>query len=158
MPAFFEPLRATVPTGTPSGICRIERIESHPSIEFLDLMGTPITGRVVIEAIIPGRCAAPPAPAIITLIPLFLAFCAYLNIFSGVLCADTISTSEFIPNSFRISIAFCMTGRSLLLPIIIPTSSILFCSYFYYFFYFLRYFNCVIYIFICNCYMSHFSI
>ena len=51
-------------------------MESHPSIEFLDLIGTPITGTVVIDAIIPGRCAAPPAPAIITLTPFFLALCA----------------------------------------------------------------------------------
>ena len=39
-------------------------------MELLDLIGTPMTGRGLIEAIIPGRCAAPPAPAIITLIPL----------------------------------------------------------------------------------------
>ena len=44
-----------------------------------------MTGSVVIEATIPGKCAAPPAPAIITLIPLSLASLAYLNIFSGVL-------------------------------------------------------------------------
>jgi len=43
-------------------------------MEFLDLIGTPITGRVVIEAIIPGRWAAPPAPAIITFMPFALAF------------------------------------------------------------------------------------
>ena len=35
-----------------------------------DLIGTPITGREVIDAVIPGRCAAPPAPAIITFKPL----------------------------------------------------------------------------------------
>ena len=31
--------------------------------------GTPSTGRVVIEAVMPGRCAAPPAPAMITFSP-----------------------------------------------------------------------------------------
>ena len=72
-------------TGTPFGICKIDNTESHPSIEFLDFTGTPITGRVVIEATIPGKCAAPPAPAIMTLIPLSLALFAYLNILSGVL-------------------------------------------------------------------------
>ena len=46
------------------------RIESQPSMELEDLMGTPITGNDVMEAVIPGRCAAPPAPAIMTLIPL----------------------------------------------------------------------------------------
>ena len=44
--------------------------------EFLDFIGTPITGILVIEATIPGRCADPPAPAIITLIPFFSAFIA----------------------------------------------------------------------------------
>ena len=33
------------------------------------MIGTPITGNFVNEAVIPGRCADPPAPAIITLIP-----------------------------------------------------------------------------------------
>jgi len=75
-PAFFAPFKATVATGIPLGICRIERIESQPSIELDDLMGTPITGRVVIEATIPGRWAAPPAPAMMAEIPLRLAFLA----------------------------------------------------------------------------------
>jgi hypothetical protein len=44
----------------------MDNTESHPSIELDDLMGTPITGRVVIEATIPGKWAAPPAPAMIT--------------------------------------------------------------------------------------------
>ena len=55
MPAFFAPLSATVATGTPLGICKIESTESQPSIELDDLIGTPITGRVVMEAIIPGK-------------------------------------------------------------------------------------------------------
>ena len=55
IPAFLDPFNATVATGTPPGICKIERMESHPSIEFLDFIGTPITGRLVIEATIPGR-------------------------------------------------------------------------------------------------------
>src|SRR5882724_8168854 len=70
IPAFFEPFNATVATGTPDGICKMERTESHPSIELEDLMGTPITGRDVSDATIPGKCAAPPAPAIITFKPL----------------------------------------------------------------------------------------
>ena len=63
---------ARVPTGTPAGIWAIDRRESRPSWN-LEAMGTPSTGRSVIEAVMPGRCAAPPAPAIITLIPAFLA-------------------------------------------------------------------------------------
>ena len=61
-------------TGTPPGICRMDKTESQPSIELDDFTGTPITGIGVIEATIPGRCAAPPAPAITTLIPLSYAY------------------------------------------------------------------------------------
>ena len=93
IPAFLAPSKATVATGTPPGICKIDRTESQPSMEFLDFTGTPITGKGDKEATIPGKCAAPPAPAIITLIPLSWAVLLYSNNFSGVLCADTISTS-----------------------------------------------------------------
>ena len=62
----INPFKATVATGTPPGICNIDRIESHPSNEFFDLIGTPITGTGDRDAIIPGKCAAPPAPAMIT--------------------------------------------------------------------------------------------
>src|ERR1700676_1738668 len=70
MPAFFEAFSATVATGMPFGICNMDKIESHPSRELDDLIGTPITGRDVREATIPGKCAAPPAPAIFILNPL----------------------------------------------------------------------------------------
>src|SRR5262249_12494493 len=63
---------ASVPTGTPGGICTIEYSESCPD-SALDSIGTPNTGRLVSEAVMPGRCAAPPAPAMITLKPSALA-------------------------------------------------------------------------------------
>ena len=66
MPAFFAPSMLTVATGTPAGICTIESNESMPS-RFFNEIGTPITGSVVSDATMPGRCAAPPAPAMITL-------------------------------------------------------------------------------------------
>ena len=84
IPAFRAPLSATVATGTPDGICRMERTESHPSIEFEERIGTPITGREVTDATIPGRCAAPPAPAIMTFSPRRLASSAYWIIRCGV--------------------------------------------------------------------------
>ncbi len=56
---------ASVPTGMPAGIWTIERRESTPR-SMLDSTGTPNTGSVVCAAIMPGRCAAPPAPAMIT--------------------------------------------------------------------------------------------
>jgi len=55
MPAFLAAFNATVATGTPLGICKIDKIESHPSIELDDFMGTPITGKEVMAATIPGK-------------------------------------------------------------------------------------------------------
>ena len=40
IPAFFAPFNATVATGTPPGICKIDKTESQPSIELDDLIGT----------------------------------------------------------------------------------------------------------------------
>ena len=57
---------ATVATGTPAGICAIESSESRPFSAF-DWIGTPITGSSVFDAVMPGRCAAPPAPAMMHL-------------------------------------------------------------------------------------------
>src|SRR5204862_8069915 len=56
---------ANVATGTPAGICTIDSSESSPPSDF-DCTGTPSTGRRVLAAVMPGRCAAPPAPAIST--------------------------------------------------------------------------------------------
>ena len=47
----------------PAGIWTIDNRLSMPSSAF-DCTGTPSTGSRVIDAAIPGRCAAPPAPAI----------------------------------------------------------------------------------------------
>ena len=71
---FFAPETpiARVPTGIPAGICAIDNKLSIP-FKVLLSMGTPNTGNDVSEAIIPGRWAAPPAPAIITFIPFFRA-------------------------------------------------------------------------------------
>src|SRR5207302_305030 len=52
---------ANVATGTPAGICTIDSSESSPPSDF-DCTGTPSTGRRVLAAVMPGRCAAPPAP------------------------------------------------------------------------------------------------
>ena len=52
----------------PAGICTIESSESMPS-RCLSGTGTPITGSGVTAASMPGRWAAPPAPAMITAQP-----------------------------------------------------------------------------------------
>ena len=67
-PALRPPPMATVATGMPPGICTIESSESRP-FRLLLSTGTPTTGSVVWLATMPGRCAAPPAPAMITRSP-----------------------------------------------------------------------------------------
>src|SRR6185437_3843031 len=83
---------AKVATGTPAGICTMDRSESMPP-RLLDGTGTPSTGTVVLAAAMPGRWAAPPAPAISTSRPRSRALPAYSNSRSGVRCADTTRTS-----------------------------------------------------------------
>ena len=60
-------------TGMPGGICAIVYRESTPFI-LLEAIGTHIIGRVGQDAKAPGKAADPPAPAIITSIPLLAAF------------------------------------------------------------------------------------
>ena len=64
----------------------MERMESQPSREALT--GTPMTGRGVIEAMTPGRWAAMPAAAMMTLMPLSRAPLANFSTSSGVRSAE----------------------------------------------------------------------
>ena len=73
------------------------------------------------EATIPGKCAAPPAPAIITEMPRLCAFLLKSYNFSGVLCAETISTSVSMSKLFRMSIASCITGKYDFEPLVLDT-------------------------------------
>ena len=88
--AFFAPgsPMASEPTGTPAGICAMERSESSPFSARLST-GTPSTGSVVNAAAMPGRCAAPPAPAMMTCSPRSCAAPAYSASQCGVRCAET---------------------------------------------------------------------
>ena len=101
--------------------CTIESKESTP-LSVLDFTGTPRTGSVVIDAVIPGRWAAPPAPAIIHFNPLDSADRAYSKSKSGVRCALTTFASQGMPNSVRVSVDFSRVGQSDWLPIITPTT------------------------------------
>lgn len=67
-PALRAPPIDTVATGTPAGIWTMDSSESMPSRCFSGT-GTPMTGSGVTAASIPGRCAAPPAPATTTRSP-----------------------------------------------------------------------------------------
>ena len=89
---------ASVATGTPFGICTIDSSESSPLSAAL-CTGTPRTGSTVCAATMPGRCAAPPAPAMITSSPRAAALVAYSAIHAGVRCAETTRHSCGTPNS-----------------------------------------------------------
>lgn len=66
---------ANVAVGIPAGIWTMDRRESIP-FRVLDFTGTARTGSGVMAAAIPGRCAAPPAPAMMHWIPLSAAVSA----------------------------------------------------------------------------------
>ena len=91
-----------------------------PSSVF-DWQGIPITGRVVCAAMAPARCAAIPAAAIRTPNPFCSAPRANSAASAGVRCAEYTCTSKGTSNARSVSTAFCTTGRSLSLPITIPT-------------------------------------
>ena len=73
-PALRAPLTAMVATGTPRGICTMDKRLSRPS-SWESATGTPMTGSVVTEASMPGKWAAPPAPAMSTRKPRPAASC-----------------------------------------------------------------------------------
>ena len=55
-------------------VLRQEHRDLDLAISALVCTGTPTTGMRVLEATMPGKCAAPPAPAIITFKPRSAAF------------------------------------------------------------------------------------
>src|SRR5918993_3881745 len=124
MPAFLALPIATVATGMPPGICTIDNSESMPS-RYFSGTGTPMTGSGVTEASMPGRWAAPPAPAMTTDSPRVWACRPHSIISVGIRCAETTSASHATPSSVRISPASCMTGQSESEPITIPTLALL---------------------------------
>ena len=101
----------TVATGTPAGICTMDSSESIPS-RCRNGTGTPTTGSGVTEASMPGRCAAPPAPATTTRRPRSAAAAPQASMSCGIRWAETTSTSWATPSSVRASDAACMTGQS----------------------------------------------
>ena len=121
--AFVAPASpmANVATGTPAGICTIEYSESCPP-RWRRATGTPSTGTVVFAASIPGKCAAPPAPAMIARSPRPLADSAKANISSGMRWADNTCTSWATPNCSSTSTALLIVGQSLVDPITTATS------------------------------------
>ena len=99
----------------------IESRLSLPSSAWV-FIGTPSTGKEVSEAVMPGRCAAPPAPAMITSRPRCSAVDAYWAVNCGVRWAERILTSCGTPNWFRMSLACRIVSQSDLLPIMTATN------------------------------------
>src|SRR5690606_17525260 len=122
--ALVAPARpiAIVPTGTPAGICTMESSESMP-FSALDCTGTPSTGSEVLAATMPGRWAAPPAPAMITFNPRSRAVSAYSNSRSGVRCADTTRHSYGMFRDSSIETACWRVSQSDFEPMMTPTSA-----------------------------------
>src|SRR5690606_2675872 len=81
-----------------------------------------MTGRTLWLASMPGRCAAPPAPAMITFNPRRAAVRPYRDMSIGVRCADTTRVSNGTSNSLQTSAAGWSVGQSESLPITMPTS------------------------------------
>ncbi len=111
---------ASVPTGMPAGIWTMECRLSTPDKAF-DSTGTPSTGSSVIAAAMPGRCAAPPAPAITTLKPSALAPLAKATSRSGVRWAETIRASWPTPSASSVAAAWRIVAQSDWLPMITAT-------------------------------------
>src|SRR5215218_7863269 len=126
-PALRPPPMLTVATGTPAGICTIDSRLSRPP-RCSSGRGTPMTGSGVDAATIPGRCAAPPAPAMTTRIPRPAALSAYSSIRRGVRCAETTCASYGTSKSSSTSAAGCIIGQSESLPMTIPTTGSSSCS------------------------------
>src|SRR5438309_4430622 len=112
---------ANVPTGTPPGICTMDRSESSPLSDG-DSIGTPSTGRVVFAAQTPGKCAAPPAAAMRTSNPRSVALERYSNNASGARCAEIACASHGTLSSSNCAAQCCMISQSDLLPRRMPTS------------------------------------
>ena len=75
--------------------------------------------RDVIAAIMPGRCAAPPAPAIMTLKPAARAPSAKATMRCGVRCAETIRTSQAMSSAPSTAAASDIVSQSDWLPMTI---------------------------------------
>src|SRR5438309_4288319 len=114
---------ANVPTGTPPGICTMDRSESSPLSDG-DSIGTPSTGKVVFAAQTPGKCAAPPAAAMRTSNRRSVALERYSNNASGARCAEIACASQGTLSSSNCAAQCCMISQSDLLPIKMPTKGL----------------------------------
>lgn len=118
--ALAELSTPTVATGTPLGICTVANRTSCPPPSPPD-NGTPITGRSVLAATAPARCAASPAPQIMTAYPASRASLANADTRAGSRCADITNVSNEIPASCKTTEAAVILLLSLAEPMRIAT-------------------------------------
>src|SRR3972149_3643626 len=99
-PAFFAPALPSdmVATGTPPGICTIDKRASSP-FSADESIGTPMTGSVVCAATTPARCAAAPAPTMNTRTPRPGASSTSRTTRAGDRCAEATVISQVKPSS-----------------------------------------------------------
>ena len=123
-PALRAPPTDTVATGTPGRHLhdRQQRVHAVEVLERRPARRSPAAGSPT--ASMPGRWAAPPAPAMITRSPRSAAVRPYSIISLGIRCAETTSTSYGTPNSASASAAASITGQSESLPMTTPTSGV----------------------------------
>src|SRR3954469_13273885 len=88
-------------------------------------MGTPNTGSSVSDAAMPGKCAAPPAPAMMILKPAALAPLANANSRSGVRWAETMRFSQSMASAASVSAAWRMVSQSDWLPIMMAMGAVI---------------------------------
>src|SRR5262249_35225292 len=112
---------ARVPTGMPPGICTVDSSESMP-LRARDWMGTPSTGRSVLAAATPARCAAPPAPAMSTSIPRASAPETYSSTRAGVRWADMTRTSWGMASASSAREAWLIVSQPDFEPVMMATS------------------------------------
>ena len=122
--AFLAPAlpMANVPTGMPPGICTVASRASRPWRGELS-MGTPSTDSRVCAAVTPARCAAPPAPQMITSMPRASAVSVNASRRSGVRWAEMTRTSLSMPRRDRVSDAGRITAASGVTPPRVQTAS-----------------------------------
>src|SRR6266536_5372607 len=101
----------------------MDNSESSPLSDG-DSMGTPSTGKVVLAAQTPGKCAAPPAAAMMISNPRWAAAERYSNKASGARCAEIACASHGTLSSSKVAAQCCMVSQSDLLPARIPTRGV----------------------------------
>ena len=79
-------------------------------VRCINFLEQPTSGSVVIDATMPGRCAAPPAPAMMTPMPRLRAVLAYSHSRSGVRWALTTRFSNSTPNASSVATASAITS------------------------------------------------